>query len=78
MSEKAYLVEVIRYGDPELGVQFFGVFTDYDSIRGIMEDYNSYRGGKYPSYYVTEITTNASEMQRWNDTNRQLVEMFEQ
>ena len=50
-----YLVEVIRYGKISLGVSKFGIFDDFDKIAPAMENYNSYRGGKYPSYFVTKF-----------------------
>lgn len=50
-----WLVEIIRYGNPELGVSIYGVFDDYELIRQTMKEYNIYRGGKYPAYYVTEL-----------------------
>jgi len=50
-----YLVEIIRYGSPELGVSVYGVFNDYELIHSTMTEYNEYRGGKYPAYYVTPI-----------------------
>ena len=58
-----YVVEVIRMGDPELGVQFFGVFDDLDVIHKTMANYNVRRGGKYPAYYVIESELNPSKMQ---------------
>jgi hypothetical protein len=50
-----WLVEIIRYGNPELGVSVYGVFDCYELIHPTMTEYNQYRGGKYPAYYVTEI-----------------------
>lgn len=50
-----WLVEIIRYGDTDLGVSVYGVFDNYDLIHKTMTEYNSYRAGKYPAYYVTEI-----------------------
>lgn len=52
-SDMLFLVEIIRYGNPDLGVQLFGVFDNFEKIAPTMALYNSYRGGKYPSYYVT-------------------------
>lgn len=51
-----YLVEVIRYGNPSLGVNRYGVFDDFSKIAPTMAGYNSYRGGKYPAYFVTEFS----------------------
>lgn len=48
-----WLVEIIRYGHPELGVSIYGVFDDYELIHPTMVEYNNFRGGKYPAYYVT-------------------------
>ena len=50
-----YLVEIIRYGDPELGVHRYGLFDDFNKIKPTMAEYNCYRGGKYPAYFVTEF-----------------------
>jgi hypothetical protein len=50
-----WLVEIIRYGNPELGVSAYGVFDCYELIHPTMIEYNLFRGGKYPAYYVTEI-----------------------
>lgn len=50
-----WLVEIIRYGNPELGVSVYGVFDDYELIHSTMTGYNTFRGGKYPAYYVTPI-----------------------
>jgi len=52
---KMWLVEIVRYGNPELGVSVYGVFDNYELIRPTMKEYNNYRGGKYPAYYVTPI-----------------------
>ena len=68
-----YLVEVIRYGDPSLGVQFFGVFDDRDLIHQTLTEYNTYRGGKYPAYYVTPTQMNPVKMQPLSDYHRELV-----
>ena len=51
-----YLVEIIRYGNVELGVHRYGVFDDFAKIAPNMAEYNSYRGGKYPAYFVTEFS----------------------
>jgi len=51
-----YLVEVIRYGNPSLRVNRYGVFDDFAKIAPTMAQYNSYRGGKYPAYFVTEFS----------------------
>lgn len=53
--KELYLVEVIRFGNPDLGVNVFGVFDNFEKIAPAMAKYNSYRGGKYPEYYVTNI-----------------------
>jgi hypothetical protein len=58
---KLFLVEIIRYGNPKLGVQPFGVFDDIQNIHKTMKEYNQYRGGKYPAYYVTECSLNEEE-----------------
>ena len=50
-----YFVEIIRYGDVSLGTQAYGVFDDFNKILPTMTEYNSYRGGKYPAYFVTEF-----------------------
>ena len=51
-----YLVEIIRYGNVELGVHRYGVFDEFAKIAPTMAEYNSYRGGKYPAYFVTEFS----------------------
>lgn len=44
-----YVVEILRYGDPALGVQVYGVFDmSREEIIAMMKEYNDYRGGKYP------------------------------
>lgn len=53
-----YVVEIIRYGDPKLGVHLFGVFSNLKGLHERMVEYNSYRGGKYPSYRITEMFVN--------------------
>jgi hypothetical protein len=54
-KKKMWLVEIIRHGNPELGVYIYGVFDDYERIHSTMTEYNQFRGGKYPAYYVTPI-----------------------
>jgi hypothetical protein len=50
------IVEIIRYGKPDLGVQVFGVFDlPIEDILSIMREYNVFRGGKYPAIYVQEF-----------------------
>lgn len=54
-----YLVEIIRFnqdGNVELGVHRYGVFDDFAKIAPTMAEYNSYSGGKYPAYFVTEFS----------------------
>jgi hypothetical protein len=51
---KMFLVEVIRYGDTKLGVHPFNFYKTKQEIFDRMPDYNMYRGGKYPSFYVSE------------------------
>lgn len=46
-----FIVEIIRYGNPDLGVH---PFENFDDIQPTMDEYNRFRGGKYPSYYVIE------------------------
>jgi len=53
--KELYLVEVVRFGNPDLGVHVFGVFDDFEKIAATMAEYNAYRGGKYPEYYITNI-----------------------
>ena len=53
--KEIYLVEIIRFGNPDLGVHTFGVFDDVERIAPAMTAYNVYRGGKYPAYYVTNM-----------------------
>jgi len=42
MTNSAYIVEVIRHGDPTCGVQMFGVFNDAALINPTMIEYNTY------------------------------------
>lgn len=56
--ETVYVIEIIRYGDPKLGVYLYGVFTTLEGLHEQMVEYNKYRGGKYPSYRVTEVKLN--------------------
>lgn len=61
-TKTLYLIEILRYGDPTQ----FQTFTITDSPNKIEEEmikYNQYRGGKYPSYYVTEIQMNEFDLQ---------------
>ena len=51
-----YFVEIIRYGNPSLGVHRYGVFDDFSKIAPTMAEYNSRRGGKYPAYFGTEFS----------------------
>lgn len=60
-----YLVEVIRYGDPKLGCQAYGVFDCFNKIAPEMKAYNSFRGGKYPAYYVQELDLNPKDISRY-------------
>ena len=53
--KEIYLVEAIRFGNTDLGVHTFGVFDDFEKIAPIMAEYNAYRGGKYPAYFVTNV-----------------------
>jgi hypothetical protein len=50
-----YLVEIIRYGNPSLGVSIFGIFDDFEKIVPAMREYNFRRGGKYPWFFVTRL-----------------------
>jgi|DEB0MinimDraft_6_1074348.scaffolds.fasta_scaffold02597_14 hypothetical protein len=75
-----YLVEIIRYGNPSLGVHRYGVFDDFAKIAPTMAEYNSYRGGKYPAYFVTEFSemnpsdTDFPERKRYEVTYAERVE----
>jgi hypothetical protein len=60
IDSEAFLVEIIRYGCEELGTQYYGIFTAFKDIAPEMRRYNKYRGGKYPSYYVTPLNLNPS------------------
>lgn len=78
-NRMVYIVEIIRYGAPELGVQFFGVFDDLDVVHEKMKEYNEYRGGKYPEYYVTETPINpdkihAGEKVRYEVGGKKLID----
>jgi len=58
-----YVVEIIRYGSPDLGVQLFGVFDlPIDEILKRMRVYNEQRGGKYPAVYITKVSMNPSDL----------------
>lgn len=63
MYKKLYLIEIVRYGDPELSVQTFTITDDFDKIEYEMILYNQFRGGKYPAYYVTELNMNEFNLQ---------------
>ena len=52
-----YFVEVIRYGKVACGVNRYGIFDDFDKIAPTMTEYNIWRGGKYPVYFVTTFDT---------------------
>jgi hypothetical protein len=56
-----YVVEIIRYGDDAQGIHMFGAFTDIDVLHNTMIEYNNFRGGKYPEYYVTELRVDQSD-----------------
>ena len=58
INSEAFLVEIIRYGNEELGTQYYGIFTVFKDIAPEMRRYNEYRGGKYPAYYVTSLNLN--------------------
>jgi hypothetical protein len=59
-----YLVEIIRYGSEELGTQIYGVFDDFEKILPEMKAYNQFRGGKYPSIFVTEVQLNPTDLKQ--------------
>jgi len=50
-----YVVEIIRYGKPNLGLTTFGIFDNIDDIFSTLLKYNSLRAGKYPAFYVQEF-----------------------
>jgi hypothetical protein len=54
-ERELFLVEIIRYGNPSLGVSIFGIFDDLQKIIPAMREYNFRRGGKYPSIFVTRL-----------------------
>lgn len=58
---KVYFVEIIRYGSVALGVQPYGIFDNVEEIQKHMFEYNQYRGGKYPEYYIREVDTDHFE-----------------
>ena len=62
MNMKLFLVQTIRYGNDDLGVHLHGIFDETVDIHLMMSQYNSYRGGKYPAYYITELTLNEEEL----------------
>lgn len=65
-DSKLYIVHIIRYGSPELGVYFYGVFDSMERVHQEMRIHNNYRGGKYPEYYVTETELNPNDQMQEN------------
>jgi hypothetical protein len=58
---KLYLVEILRYADPK-NPQFYGIFNKTKKeIFDIMNQYDEYRGGKYPAYRITEFELDKEE-----------------
>jgi hypothetical protein len=50
-----YVVEIIRYGKPNLGLTTFGIFDNIDTVFSTLIKYNSLRAGKYPAFYIQEF-----------------------
>lgn len=65
-ESKLYIVHLIRYGNLDRGVYFYGVFDSLERVHIEMRIHNNYRGGKYPEYYVTETVLNPKDQMREN------------
>ena len=58
--KKYFVIEILRYGDAELGNHLFGVYDDLDRAKKDAREYNHFRGGKYPKIVVSEFELNES------------------
>lgn len=56
--EKYFVIEILRYGDAELGTSLFGVYDDLEKAKKDARGYNHFRGGKYPKIVVNEFELN--------------------
>ena len=56
--EKYFVIEILRYGDAELGKYLFGVYDDLEKAKKDAIEYNYFRGGKYPKIVVNEFYLN--------------------
>lgn len=56
--KKYFVIEILRYGDAELGKHLFGVYDDLEKATKDARGYNHFRGGKYPNIVVNEFDLN--------------------
>ena len=56
--EKYFVIEILRYGDVDLGTSLFGVYDDLEKAKNDARGYNHFRGGKYPKIVVNEFALN--------------------
>ena len=56
--KKYFVIEILRYGDAELGSHLFGVYDDLEKAKKDARGYNHFRGGKYPKIVVNEFDLN--------------------
>ncbi len=53
-----YVIEILRYGNEELGRHLFGVYEFLGAGVKDAREYNWFRGGKYPKIVVNEFELN--------------------
>lgn len=56
--KKYFVIEILRYGEAELGKHLFGVYDDLEKAKKDARGYNHFRGGKYPKIVVNEFDLN--------------------
>ena len=56
--KKYFVIEILRYGEAELGTSLFGVYDDLEKAKKDAMEYNHFRGGKYPKIVVNEFDLN--------------------
>lgn len=52
---KIYKINILRYGNEDIGEHLFGYFSNKDEGIEEARRYNTLRGGKYPEIFVFEI-----------------------
>lgn len=55
IPSKLIVVHILRYGDESLGRYFFGVYSNLKNAINSVEEYNNFRGGKYPAFDYFEV-----------------------